>query len=174
MPFYNNKSWEPLLFEKLKAYRVTIFSYVPDAGHQFLINSSINDNSIFSIPLTSEQEGVGISFGAYLGGKRSVLLMQSSGVGNCVNQFSLIRNGNFPFLTIVSMRGEKGENNPWQIPMGEAVKPVLDAMKIKSLLIDSETNFNKNLDKVFNDVFRNGKAWAIMLSQSLLGFKKFK
>ncbi len=93
----NNKSWELLLFKKLKIYNVKIFSYVPDAGHKYLINKSLNDNHIFSIPLTSEQEGIGISVGAYLGGQRSVLLMQSSGVGNCVNQFSLIKHGHFPF-----------------------------------------------------------------------------
>ncbi len=62
--------------------------------------------------------------GADLGGARGVLLMQSSGVGNCINMLSLINAGRFPFLTLVSMRGDFGEGNPWQYTMGQAVAPV--------------------------------------------------
>ncbi len=56
--------------------------------------------------------------GAWLGGVRGVLLMQSSGVGNCVNLLSLVQECRFPLLMIVTMRGEWGETNPWQVPMG--------------------------------------------------------
>ena len=58
--------------------------------------------------------------------------MQSSGVGNCVNFFSLVKGGNFPIFSIISMRGDFGEGNPWQMPMGEAVEPVMSAMGIRS------------------------------------------
>ena len=102
-------SWQNNLFDILKNDGITIFSYVPDAGHKILIDRAISDNSISAIPLTSEQEGIGIAAGAYLGGSKAVLLMQSSGVGNCINQLSLIKHGQFPFLTIISMRGEFGE-----------------------------------------------------------------
>jgi len=95
-------SWQNNLFEILKNEGIIIFSYVPDAGHKVLIDRALLDESITAIPLTSEQEGVGIAAGAYLGGSKAVLLMQSSGVGNCINQLSLIKHGQFPFLTIIS------------------------------------------------------------------------
>ena len=128
-------SWQNNLFDILKNEGVTIFSYVPDAGHKILIDRALSDNSITAIPLTSEQEGIGIAAGAYLGGSKSVLLMQSSGVGNCINQLSLIKHGQFPFLTIISMRGEFGEGNPWQYSMGEAVIPSLEAIGVKCVQI---------------------------------------
>jgi hypothetical protein len=70
--------------------------------------------------LTTEEEGIALAAGAWLGGQRAVLLMQSSGVGNCINMLSLPVNCRMPFLTLVTMRGEWGEFNPWQVPMGTA------------------------------------------------------
>ena len=79
---------------------------MPDAGHKVLIDRSLADNDVHSIPLTTEEEGVALAAGADLGGQRAVLLMQSSGVGNCVNLLSLIAGCRFPLLTLVSMRGD--------------------------------------------------------------------
>ena len=75
--------------------------------------------------------------GADLGGARGVLLMQSSGVGNCINMLSLTSGGRFPFLTLISMRGDFGEGNPWQYPMGKATQPVLEAMGVTCLRSES-------------------------------------
>ena len=83
-------NWQNNLFRILKSEEIKIFSYVPDAGHKILINNAIEDNLITAVPLTSEEEGIGIAAGSYLGGLKAVLLMQSSGVGNCINQLSLI------------------------------------------------------------------------------------
>ena len=77
--------WQNNLFKILKSEEIKIFSYVPDAGHKILINNAIEDNLITAVPLTSEEEGIGIAAGSYLGGLKSVLLMQSSGVGNCLS-----------------------------------------------------------------------------------------
>jgi sulfopyruvate decarboxylase TPP-binding subunit len=63
--------------------------------------------------------------------------MQSSGAGNCVNILSMIKSGHFPFLTLISMRGDFGEQNPWQMPMGQALRPVLEAMDI--ICLDADT-----------------------------------
>ena len=131
-------NWQNNLFKILKSEKIKIFSYVPDAGHKILINNAIEDNLITAVPLTSEEEGIGIAAGSYLGGLKAVLLMQSSGVGNCINQLSLINHGQFPFLTIVTMRGEFGEGNPWQYAMGQAVVPALNSIGINCLKIDSE------------------------------------
>jgi sulfopyruvate decarboxylase TPP-binding subunit len=120
--------WQDDLYDLLRRNDVTQFAYVPDAGHRILIDRSLADPEVYSVALTSEEEGMAMLAGADLGGVRGVLLMQSSGTGNCVNMLSLIKGGRFPFLTLVSMRGDFGEGNPWQFPMGQAAQPVLEAM----------------------------------------------
>ena len=166
-------TWQNNLFDTLKNNGITIFSYVPDAGHKILIDRAISDNSISAIPLTSEQEGIGIAAGAYLGGSKAVLLMQSSGVGNCINQLSLIKHGQFPFLTIISMRGEFGEGNPWQYAMGEAVIPSLESIGVKCLKIYNQDDVIKTIQSALTMTFKAERSIAVLLSQKLLGSKKF-
>src|SRR5690242_18459657 len=132
----NDPAWAHELYDLLRHNGVTQFAYVPDAGHRVLIDRSLADPEAHSVPLTTEEEGVALLAGADLGGARGVLLMQSSGTGNCVNMLSLIKGGHFPFLTLVSMRGDLGEGNPWQYPMGQAVEPVLKAMGVICLRIE--------------------------------------
>jgi len=126
----NATGWQNELYDLLRRNNVTQFAYVPDAGHRVLIDRSLADTEVHSVALTTEEEGVALLAGADLGGVRGVLLMQSSGTGNCINLLSLIKGGRFPFLTLISMRGEFGEGNPWQYPMGQAVEPVLAAMGV--------------------------------------------
>ena len=166
-------SWQNNLFEILKNEGISIFSYVPDAGHKVLIDRALLDDTIAAIPLTSEQEGIGIAAGAYLGGSKAVLLMQSSGVGNCINQLSLIEHGQFPFLTIISMRGEFGEGNPWQYAMGEAVIPSLESIGVKCLKIYNQDDVSKTIQSALTMTFKAERSIAVLLSQKLLGSKKF-
>src|SRR5581483_12436091 len=109
--------WQDQVYDLLRRHNVTQFAYVPDAGHKILIDRSLGDPGAQSVALTTEEEGVALLAGADLGGGRGVLLMQSSGVGNCVNMFSLLKSCGFPFVTMVTMRGEWAEFNPWQIHM---------------------------------------------------------
>src|ERR1700675_2611754 len=127
------ETWGAALYDLLRANNITQFCYVPDAGHKVLIDRSLADPDVHSVPLTTEEEGVAMVAGADRGAERAVLLMQSSGVGNCINMLSLTQGGRFPFLTLVSMRGEFGEGNPWQFAMGQAVEPVLKAMGVMVL-----------------------------------------
>ncbi|HXZ66426.1 MAG TPA: hypothetical protein VEH05_16940, partial [Streptosporangiaceae bacterium] len=108
-----------------------------------------------------------------LGGARSVLLMQSSGVGNCVNFLSLIQHGRFPFLTLVTMRGGRGEQNPWQYPMGQAVETVLTAMGVITLVVDEAADAVPTVEAAIGMVDRAGRAVAVLLTQRLIGVKKF-
>src|SRR5438046_9442767 len=128
--------WQDDLYDLLRRENVTQFAYVPDAGHRILIDRSLADPGVSSVALTTEEEGVALLAGADLGGARGVLMMQSSGVGNCINMLSLTSGGRFPFLALVSMRGDFGEGNPWQFPMGQATQPVLAAMGVICLRIE--------------------------------------
>jgi sulfopyruvate decarboxylase alpha subunit len=165
--------WQDDLYDLLRRNNVTQFAYVPDAGHRILIDRSLADPEVHSVALTSEEEGVAMLAGADLGGARGVLLMQSSGTGNCVNMLSLIKGGRFPFLTLVSMRGDFGEGNPWQFPMGQAVQPVLEAMGVICLRIGRPEEVVPSVSAALTMVFQSGQAVAVLLTQKLLGAKQF-
>jgi sulfopyruvate decarboxylase TPP-binding subunit len=165
--------WQDDLYDLLRRYNVTQFAYVPDAGHRILLNRSLADPGVHSVALTSQEEGVAMLAGADLGGARGVLLRQSSGTGNCVNMLSLIKGGRFPFLTFFSMRGDFGEGNPWQFPMGQAVQPVLEAMGVICLRIERPEEVVPAVSAALTMVFQGGHAVAVLLTQKLLGAKQF-
>jgi sulfopyruvate decarboxylase alpha subunit len=166
-------SWQDQIYDLLRQNNVTQIAYVPDAGHKRLIERSLADPGVQSIPLTTEEEGVALAAGADLGGARSVLLMQSSGVGNCINMLSLMAGGRFPFLTLVSMRGDFGEGNPWQYPMGQATQKVLEAMGVIVLRAETREEVVGMVDAAITTAFQAGNAVAVLLTQRLLGAKKF-
>ena len=166
-------SWQNELYDLLRRNGVTQFAYVPDAGHRVLIDRSLADPEAQSIALTTEEEGVALLAGADLGGARGVLLMQSSGVGNCINMLSLVKGGRFPFLILVSMRGDFGEGNPWQFPMGQAVEPVLQAMGVICCRVDRPEEVPPTVNAALTMVFKSGNAVAVLLTQKLIGAKPF-
>src|ERR1700755_392984 len=126
-------NWPDDIFATLQRFDVRQVPYVPDAGHSQLITRVLASSNMRGIPLTTEEEGVALLAGAWAGGQRGVLLMQSSGVGNCINMLSLTQIFRFPFLTIVTMRGEWGEFNPWQVPMGSTTQGVFELSGLRVL-----------------------------------------
>ncbi len=166
-------TWADQLYDALREMDVSLFAFVPDAGHKVMINRSIDDPEAIAVPLASEEEGVALLAGAHLGGKRGVLLVQSSGVGNCINMFSLTENGRFPLVTIVSMRGEFGEQNPWQVPMGRGARPCLEAMGTHCLSIGSPDAVVPAAQAALNMAYKSNQSIALLLSQKLLGAKAF-
>ena len=165
--------WQHQVFDLLRRHKVTQIAYVPDAGHKILIERALADPAVYAVPLTTEEEGVALLAGADLGGERGVLLMQSSGVGNCINMLSLTAGGPFPFLTLISMRGDFGEGNPWQYPMGKACEPVLEAMGVTCLRSESPDDVLATVSAALTMVFQAGRAVAVLLTQKLLGAKPF-
>jgi sulfopyruvate decarboxylase alpha subunit len=166
-------SWQDALYDLLRRHNVTQFAYVPDAGHRVLIDRSLADPEVHSVALTTEEEGVALLAGTDLGGARGVLLMQSSGAGNCINMLSLVKGGRFPFLTLVSMRGDFGEGNPWQFPMGQAVEPVLQAIGVIVLRAERPEEVVPTVDAALTMTFQSGQAVAVLLTQKLIGAKAF-
>ena len=146
---------------------------MPDAGHKVLIELALADPEVHAIPLTTEEEGVGVIAGADLGGARAVLLLQSSGVGNCVNFLSLVKAARFPMLLVVSMRGDFGEGNPWQYPMGQAVEPALHAMGVVTLRADHADDVVPMANAAADMVYQGGQAVGLLLTQRLIGAKQF-
>ena len=167
-------AWQEAIFKVLKEGGVRQIAYVPDAGHSHVIRSAIADPDIEDVVLTTEEEGVAVVAGAWLGGQRAVLLMQSSGVGNCVNMFSLLQAAAFPFLTIVTMRGEYAEFNPWQGPMGKATRGALELMGIQVLRASDPDEVEEIVSAGFDAAFEAGERVAVLLGQNLIGRKKWE
>jgi sulfopyruvate decarboxylase alpha subunit len=167
-------TWQESLFRVLKAGQIQQVAYVPDAGHAFTIEAARRDPDIRDVVLTSEEEGVGVVCGAWLGGQRAVLLMQSSGVGNCVNLFSLLTACQFPFLTLVTMRGEHAEFNPWQIPMSRATPGALELMGVHVLRADAPDDVEEVVDAALQSAFVANQRVAVLLGQKLIGAKQWE
>lgn len=167
-------AWQEAIFNVLKKGGVRQIAYVPDAGHSHVIRSAIADPDIQDIVLTTEEEGVALASGAWLGGQRAVLLMQSSGVGNCVNMFSLLQAADFPFFTLVTMRGEYAEFNPWQGPMGRATQAALELMGIHVLRVSRPEEAEEIVSAGFDAAFEAGDKVAVLLGQNLIGRKKWE
>ena len=165
--------WPNAIYRTLKAHGVSQVSYVPDAGHARLIELSHGDDAIQTTVLTTEEEGVALSAGAWLGGSRAVLLMQSSGVGNCVNMLSLMASCRIPFLTLVTMRGEWAEFNPWQVPMGRATEPALQAIGVRTMRADTAEDLVATVGAAAALAYEADQQIAILISQRMLGRKKW-
>ena len=168
------KDWRNDIYDVFKELNITLVSHIPDAGHTPLIDLCEKDNEIDVVTLTTEEEGVGLSCGAWAGGIRSALLMQSSGVGNCINALALPNICRIPFLTIVSMRGEWGEFIPWQVPMGEGTPKVLEAMGVNLFRADYKNEVGTTVDAAAKFAFNTRKSSAVLLSQKMIGAKQFK
>jgi sulfopyruvate decarboxylase alpha subunit len=166
-------TWQESIFQGLKHAGVMQVAYVPDAGHAHVIRRVQSDPQMRDIVLTTEEEGVALATGAWLGGQRAVLLMQSSGVGNCINMFSLLQSCRIPFLTLVTMRGEYAEFNSWQCPMGEATPAALELMGFKVMRANDPNEVEDLLGAAIDAAFEGGQQVALLLSQRLIGRKKW-
>jgi sulfopyruvate decarboxylase alpha subunit len=166
-------SWQSQVYAALRAARITQLAYVPDAGHAHLIEAAHADADMRAVVLTTEEEGIAFAAGAWLGGQRAVLLMQSSGVGNCINMLSLPISCRMPFLTLVTMRGEWGEFNPWQIPMGTATPAVLTAAGVHVRRADRADEAAETVAAAAAMAFASCVPVAVLFSQRLIGAKVF-
>jgi sulfopyruvate decarboxylase alpha subunit len=166
--------WPEGIHRELSAAGVRIVGYVPDAGHKRLIELCRADRKIRAVVLTTEEEGVGLAAGAWLGGERCALLMQSSGVGNIVNVLGMVRECRFPLVTLVTMRGEQGEFNPWQVPMGQAVRPVLEAMGTVVQYVEKEDEVAPVVNAALRLAYYSYTSVAVLISQRLIGIKSFQ
>jgi sulfopyruvate decarboxylase alpha subunit len=167
-------AWPDRLYKTLKDAGVRQVAYVPDAGHKRLIELCLADKELRTVVLSTEEEGIGLLSGAWLGGQRGALLLQSSGVGNCINQLGTTRECRFPLLMLITMRGQKGEFNPWQVPMGQATPTVLEAMGVVVNEANSAEEIVPAVDAAARLAFGSYQAVAVLISQAVIGIKSFQ
>jgi sulfopyruvate decarboxylase TPP-binding subunit len=155
----NAASWPEDIFAILQRFDVRQVPYVPDAGHSQLIERVLGASSMRAVPLTTEEEGVALLAGAWAGGQRGVLLMQSSGVGNCVNMLSLTQIFRFPFLTLVTMRS--------------STQGVFELSGIKVLRASHPDEVREVVEAAAGQAYNACTPTAVLLSQRLIGAKVF-
>lgn len=132
------------LYEIIKDFGIDLVLSVPCILLKDILDLINERKEILHIPVTREEEGVGIAAGAYLGGKRPAVLMQNSGLGNSINAIkSLLELYDIPIIFIMSHRGGKGEKILAQIPMGKITDKLLDAIGIKTWSIKSSKEITK-------------------------------
>jgi sulfopyruvate decarboxylase alpha subunit len=168
------RRWPSAVHETLREHGVLTVGYVPDAGLKDLLLLCQGDPSIRDVPLTTEEEGVGLAMGTWLGGGKSVLLLQSSGIGNLVNVLGAVRECALPLVMLGTMRGEEGELNPWQVPLGRAVPAILESMGVLVRRVDKASDVGPALDTALRRAYENDDAVAVLLSQRMLGIKSFR
>jgi sulfopyruvate decarboxylase alpha subunit len=166
--------WPDRIFQKLREAEIKQVVYVPDAGHARLIELCRRDRGMKATVLTTEEEGIGVLAGAWLGGERGVLLMQSSGAGNCINTLSLAKVCGFPLVMIVTMRGQWGEANPWQVPMGQITANNLRLAGVAVHEVDERELAAQAVEAAVRMAFSGGIATAVLLSQRMIGTKLFR
>ena len=171
VPAEEAPSWQDQILPILKSFDVRHLVYVPDAGHATAIREAEKDNGITSLALTTEEEGIGYLSGAWLGGERGALLMQSSGVGNCLNTLALQTMSRFPLLMLVTMRGDWAEFNPWQMPMSHATQPALEAIGLQVLRAETAADLVETVAAAADLAYRADQQVAVLLGQRLLGRK---
>jgi len=122
------------VYRGLKRAGINFAASVPCVNLQQLLRLVGEDPEIMHLPVTREEEGVGVCCGAWMGGRKPALLMQNSGLGNSINALaSLDFLFKVPLLMIISHRGCDGEQIIGQVPMGELTPKLLDAMQIPRL-----------------------------------------
>ena len=168
------RDWPFEIHRELAAAGVRLVGYVPDAGHKRLIELCQADKRMRAVVLSTEEEGIGLAAGAWLGGEKAVLLMQSSGVGNVINALGTIKECRFPLVTIVTMRGEEGEFNPWQVPMGQATRTVLEAMGTIVHRPATAEEVAPTVNAALRLAYNSYASVAVLIPQRVIGIKSFQ
>jgi len=165
--------WQKVAMRAFLDQNIQQVAFVPDGGLKGLLELCQRSDAMTTTVLTSEEEGIAIMAGAWLGGQRGVLLMQSSGVGNCLNMLTLGENCRIPLVMLVTMRGEWGEFIPWQIPMGKRTRDVLETMGVDVYRVETSEEAEPTVSAGIAHAFNSNRSVAILLAQKMIGQKNW-
>ena len=169
----SSDGWSDAVFRDIKAREIEVVCTVPDGGLTPLLKMIEGDRAMRLVTLTTEEEGIGIATGCWLGGSRAMIAMQSSGVGNCINALGLPTAFRAPCLILVTMRGQWGEFNPWQVAMGQATRPALEAVGVKCYSVDKPEEVGETFAAAADMAFNSRVSTAVLVSQRIIGAKGF-
>lgn len=167
------RHWSDDVFAEMKARDIQSVCTIPDGGLTQLLNMVVADKDMRLVTLSTEEEGIGVATGQWLGGKRSMIAMQSSGVGNCINALGIPVTMRAPCLMLVTMRGQWGEFNPWQVPMGQATQTVLEAVGVRCFPVEKPDEIGETFAAAADIAFNSRLSAAVLVSQRVIGAKGF-
>ena len=167
------RNWSDDVFREMKARDIKTVCTIPDGGLTQLLRMVEADADMRLVTLSTEEEGMGVATGQWLGGTRAMIAMQSSGVGNCINALGLPQTFRAPCLMLVTMRGQWGEFNPWQVSMGQAVRPTLKAVGVRCFPVDKAEEVAETFAAAADLAFNSFQSCAVLVSQRIIGAKGF-
>ena len=165
--------WSQDVYQALKAAGVTVVGFVPDGGMKRVIELCLADSGMRTIPLTNESEGPCLMAGAWLGGAKGCLIMQSTGVGNCINNASMSEVCQFPFLVLVSWRSSWSEGNRWQVPMGERCRKYFEMAGFHTQAVEDASEAGDSVAAAVEQAYNTLNGVGVFFSQRVMGVKKF-
>ncbi len=164
--------WSLHVADALRRNGIRLFATVPDYIVGQVLDHLRADAACTVVTVCREEEGLGLISGAYLGGRRGALLIQNSGLGNCVNTLaSLNVAAQIPVVLVVSHRGDLGEFNPAQVPMGQATTRILDSLGIRYCLPRSVAELADTADGLVRLAYTASLPVALVLPPELTGGK---
>jgi sulfopyruvate decarboxylase alpha subunit len=169
----DGQHWSDDVFREIKNRGIETVCTVPDGGLTRLLNMVKDDADMRLVTLSTEEEAMGIVSGQWLGGKRAMVAMQSSGVGNCINALGYPAILKAPCLMLVTMRGVWGEFNPWQVQMGMGTRPVLEAVGVRCFPVDHPGEVGETFAAAADIAFNGGFSCAVLINQRVIGAKGF-
>jgi sulfopyruvate decarboxylase TPP-binding subunit len=166
--------WSVDVHAALNESQISQIGFVADGGLKNIIAHCQSDPKITAVPLSSEEEGPCLATGAWLGGARSCIMMQSTGVGNCINTFSMAEICQVPLLILVSMRSTWGEGNRWQVPMGQRCMEYFKMAGFHTHFVDRPEDAGPTVEAAASQAFNTLNGVGVFFSQRVMGTKKFK
>jgi sulfopyruvate decarboxylase alpha subunit len=167
------RDWSADVFAAMKARDINTVATIPDGGLTGLLRMVGADKDMRLVTLSTEEEGIGVVTGQWLGGQRAMIAMQSSGVGNCINALGIPVTMRAPCLMLVTMRGQWGEFNPWQVPMGRATQTVLEAVGVRCFPVEHADEIGETFAAAADIAFHGNMSAAVLVSQRVIGAKGF-
>ena len=165
--------WSDDVFAAMRARDIKTVCTIPDGGLTKLLQMCESTAGMRVVTLSTEEEGIGVATGLHLGGQRALVAMQSSGVGNCINALGLPLAYRAPCLMLITMRGQWGEFNPWQIPMGQGARGALELMGVKCFPVDRNEEVGETFAAAADFCFNGNQPVAVLVSQRIIGAKSF-
>src|SRR5688572_33454776 len=163
-------TWSKHLADILRRNGIDLFTTVPDSIVGQVLEYLWEDEQCRVVTACREEEGLGILSGAYLAGKRGALLMQNSGLGNCVNTLASLNIAlQIPVVMVISHRGDVGEYNAAQVPMGQAAERILEACDVRYVTPHTVEEFEAEADGLIKLAYTRNLPVAFLLPNDLTG-----
>jgi sulfopyruvate decarboxylase alpha subunit len=166
-------NWVTQAADALEAAGVDLVAHIPDTKMAPLITEAEERDSFETVLVTREEEAVGVLSGAWVGGRRGVLLCQSSGLANTFNAFaSLAVPARIPFVGIATRRGDLGEFNLAQVPAGYSMPDLLDDMGVRNHSLDEADRVGEKVQMAAESAFSTETPYVLLLESTVTGYKK--